>query len=261
MASLRSTASSTMKWAVRSSACLSCAGGTQSLGSAGDLKGGGRFTLIGIPREAKALRCWTPGGDTYLEYEDQVPADARSDTIITVGLKIVPTLEGVISDSRGKPIPHALVKVTDALGVTVKDWANDNGQVLVKNLKAGAGTIRYVADGYQEKPTNIKISERTNLSMVFTPTSTPVGLLLLIPGIVVLASWAAVDLARGTRAEGPSGDVASRSSPRRRISTPMPGLPSPVSPAGAWCFSSYGCGCDGRTHIPHPHGGGKSHFF
>ena len=30
----------------------------------------GRFTLIGIPREAKTLRCWSPGGDTYLEYED-----------------------------------------------------------------------------------------------------------------------------------------------------------------------------------------------
>ena len=31
----------------------------------------GRFTLIGIPREAKTLRCWTPGGDTYAGYEDK----------------------------------------------------------------------------------------------------------------------------------------------------------------------------------------------
>jgi hypothetical protein len=61
----------------------------------------GRFTLIGIPRDAKALRCWTLDGDTYAVYDDQVPIDPRSDMIITVGLKIVPTLEGVI------PMPEA----------------------------------------------------------------------------------------------------------------------------------------------------------
>jgi len=161
----------------------------------------GRFTLLGIPREAKALRCWTPGGDTYAEYEDQVPADAGSDMIITVGLKIVPALKGVLTNARGKPIPHALVEVTDALGLTVRAWAKDDGQVLVENLKAGAGRIRYVADGYQEGTTALKISERANLSMVLLPASTPVGLLLLIPGIVVLASWVAVDLAWGKRAD------------------------------------------------------------
>jgi hypothetical protein len=178
-----------------------CGWDSESRGRQAISKEEGRFTLSGIPREAKTLSCWTPGGDTYAEYEDKVSADARSDIIITVGLKIVPTLEGVITNSRGQPIPHALVEVTDALGVTVRAWANDHGQVLVKNLKAGGGKIRYVADGYQERTTDPKISERANLSMVLLPASTPVGLLLLIPGIVVLASWAAVALAWGKRAE------------------------------------------------------------
>jgi hypothetical protein len=125
--------------------------------------------------------------------------------IITVGRKIVPTLEGVITNARGKPIPHALVEVTDAVGVTVNAWANDRGQVLVKNLKAGAGTLRYVADGYHEKATGLQLSERATLSTVLLPAPTPGGLLLLIPGVVVLASWAAVGLAWGNRADRPLG--------------------------------------------------------
>jgi hypothetical protein len=197
---------------------LLCWWDAESRGRQAISKEEGRFTLIGIPHEAKALRCWTPGGDTYVAYEDQVSADARSAMIITVGLKSVPTLEGVITNARGKPIPHALVEVTDALGVTVKAWANEHGQVLVKNLKAGAGTIRYVADGYQEKPTGLQISERANLSMVLLPASTPVGLLLLIPGIVVLASRAAVDLVWGTRAERSLGR---RSKPKLAAEAPL----------------------------------------
>jgi hypothetical protein len=178
----------------------------------------GRFTLISIPHEAKTLDCWTPGGDTYEVYNDKVPAYPRSDIIITRELKIVPTLKGVIANSRGKPIPHALVEVTDALGVTVRAWAKDNGEVLVENLKAGAGQIRYVADGYQESTTDFKISERANLSMVLLPASTPVGLLLLIPGIVVLASWAAVDLVWGKKAERSLGR---RSEPERAAKEPL----------------------------------------
>jgi hypothetical protein len=183
----------------------------------------GRFTLVGIPREAKALRCWAPGGDTYAGYEDQVPADARSDILITIGRKMIATLEGVITNARGKPIPHALVEVTDAIGVTDKAWVDDDGQVLIKNLKAGRGQIRYVADGYQERTTDLQLSEKANLSMVLLPTSTPVGLLLLIPGIVVLASWAAVDLVRGKRAD--------RSLGRRR--EPTLAAEAPLGPS-AW---------------------------
>jgi hypothetical protein len=110
------------------------------------------------------------------------------------------------------------VEVTDALGVTVRAWANDHGQVLVKHLKAGAGQIRYVADGYQERTTDLKISERANLSMVLLPASTPVGLLLLIPGIVVLASWAAVDLMWGNRADRSLGP---RREPTRAAEAPL----------------------------------------
>jgi hypothetical protein len=159
----------------------------------------GRFTLSGIPRELKALICWAHDREPYEPYEATVPA--RSDIVITRDLKTVPTLKGVITNARGKPIPHALVEVTDALGVTVKAWAKDTGEVAVEKLKAGSGRIRYVADGYQEKLTDLTISERANLSMVLLPASMPVGLLLLIPGIVVLASWAAVDLMWGKKAE------------------------------------------------------------
>jgi hypothetical protein len=156
----------------------------------------GRFLIPEIPNNTKTLSCWTSDSETHEKYDNDSPIDVRGETILPVGLKTIPMLKGVITTPRGKLIPHAFVKVTDAIGTTVVAQANDKGEFQLENLKAGkAKVVKYTAEGYQEKSIgDLVLSERASLSVVLQPNLSPVGLLLLIPGIVVLALQAVIDL-------------------------------------------------------------------
>ena len=157
----------------------------------------GKF-VINLPRElsekTSTLTCSISESETHHPYWHDSHIDAHHQTILApILLKTISTLEGVISTPRGRPIPHAVVEGKDALGASFKAQANDKGQFQLKHLKAGKATmVKYTAEGYQDwSPAGeFVLSERANLSIVLQPRPTPFGLLLLLPGIVVLAWWA-----------------------------------------------------------------------
>jgi hypothetical protein len=155
--------------------------------------GQGQFVLSHIPRNADTLTCSISESDTHQPYWNDSHIDAQHQTVLPpVRLKTIATLEGVIATPRGKPIPHAVVEGKDAVGAPFQTQANDKGQFQLKNLKAGKATmVKYTAEGYQDwsPPGALVLSERANLSIVLQPHPTPFGLLLLIPGIVVLTWW------------------------------------------------------------------------
>jgi len=155
----------------------------------------GKFVIAHVPQNADILTCSISESDTHMLYWNDSLIDAQHQTTVLapVLLKTISTLEGVISTPRGRPIPHAVVEGKDALGTSFKTQANDKGQFQLKNLKAGkAKMVKYTAEGYQDwSPSGeFILSERANLSVVLQPHPTPFGLLLLLPGIVVLTWWA-----------------------------------------------------------------------
>jgi len=155
----------------------------------------GKFAIANVPRNAHILTCSISESATHTLYWNDSQIDAQNQTTVLapVLLKTIATLEGVISTPRGRPIPHAVVEGQDALGTSFQTQANDKGQFQLKNLKAGmAKKMKYTAEGYQDwsPPGELLLSERANLSIVLEPCPTPFGLLLLIPGIVVLTWWA-----------------------------------------------------------------------
>jgi hypothetical protein len=50
-----------------------------------------------------------------------VPIDSRGEVGLTLDLKIIPMLVGVITTPRGRAIPRVFVEVTDASHTTVCD--------------------------------------------------------------------------------------------------------------------------------------------
>jgi hypothetical protein len=154
----------------------------------------GKFVISNIPRNADTLTCSISESETHNPYWNDSHIDAHNQTVLPpVLLKTISMLEGVVSTPRGRPIPHAVVEGKDAVEAPFKTQANDKGQFQLKNLKAGkAKMVQYTAEGYQDwsPPGELVLSERANLSIVLQPHPTPFGLLLLIPGIVVLTWWA-----------------------------------------------------------------------
>jgi Carboxypeptidase regulatory-like domain len=151
----------------------------------------GEFVIL-APNDAQSLSCWISGNDIYETYHDDSAIDANGKTVLHLDRKTIAILGGVMTTPRGKPIPNVLVEVQDTPGTSFRTQANDKGEFQFKNLKAGrAQVVKYTAEGYAEAShAPLDLSERSNLSMVLQPRPTPFGLLLLLPGIVVLAWWA-----------------------------------------------------------------------
>src|SRR5712691_3488767 len=98
----------------------------------------GKFVIYNVPRNAKLLTCSISESDTHHPYWNDAHIDApHQTTFLAPVLKIISTLEGVVSTPRGRPIPHAVVAGIDAMGASFKVQANDKGQFQLRNLKAG----------------------------------------------------------------------------------------------------------------------------
>jgi len=166
----------------------------------------GDFALTVVPVTA-ALRCWIGDDQEYLIEEKSVPAGRDAQVVFTAKYATIPELVGWIQIPRDWQIHKALVKLTQSNGIVMNQRPDDEGKVVFRQVKAGPAKLEYSIDGLETVRVEHELAPGSDLSVSLRFDWFPSALLLLVPGIGVLALFAWV---HGRRPEDSDPEGARR---------------------------------------------------
>jgi hypothetical protein len=139
-----------------------------------------------IPRNVETLKC-SGGGSIYSPVEKIVPVGENIEVIFSLNFQTIRHIESWITNPVGEGIHRARVRVHQSNGSIWSRSTDENGGFSFAALTAGPARVEYSANGYQPLVVERTIREGSDLSASLSLESFPSALLLLIPGIVVLA--------------------------------------------------------------------------
>ena len=171
-----------------------CADGEALEVSLGETLSGeqGAFTLALTPLTAK-IRCWIGDNDVSRKEEKIIPAGRDAQVVFTIRPLIIPELVGWIDVPKDWESHKALVLLTQSDGVVMGQRPDDEGKVTFTNVKAGWAKLVYSFDGMGTLVLDRFLKRGSDVSASLQYDWFPSALILLVPGIVVLAVLAGIN--------------------------------------------------------------------
>jgi hypothetical protein len=177
----------------RSDILIRCADAAAPDVSLGETLSGaqGDFTLT-VAAVTATLRCWVGDDQTYLLDEKGLTAGRDAEVVFTARYATIPELVGWIQIPKDWEIHKALVQLTQSNGIVMSQRPDDEGKVVFRQVKAGPAELEYSFDGLETTRVRRVLAPGSDLSASLRFDWFPSALLLLVPGIGVLALFAGV---------------------------------------------------------------------